>query len=250
MSTHKTYIIGNWKMYGDLAMARALVEEVATQAGAMPASVEVILCPPATLVREVADMITGFTVRVGGQDCHEQVDGAFTGDISAAMLKDAGAAYVILGHSERRGGHGETNHAVRHKALRAIKTRLIPIICVGETLVEREAGRAAEVVEQQLWESVPEEARGEVFLVAYEPVWAIGTGKTPTAEDIKQMHRHIAKVLASKVGLAAGAIPVVYGGSVKAENARDILTIEGVSGVLVGGASLKAAEFCKIVKSA
>lgn len=250
MGHTKTYIVGNWKMHGDAASARTLVEAVVVQASKMPASVEVVVCPPATLARDVASQVAGSRVRVGGQDCHDQADGAFTGDVSAAMLKDVGCGYVIIGHSERRSLHKETSELVRKKALRAIKTRLIPIICIGETRDERVAGKAYEVVGGQLWDSIPEETQEADFILAYEPVWAIGSGLTATTDDIRDMHTYILGEAAKKTGLATGSIPVLYGGSVKAAGAREILTTDGVSGVLVGGASLKAEEFCNIVASA
>jgi len=250
MQKQKTYIVGNWKMHGTLAMARELAESVCARMPGVSENTEVVLCPPATLLREVSHIARASRVGIGGQDCHEQADGAFTGDISAGMLKDSGANYVILGHSERRSLHNEKNDMVRHKVLCALKSKLIPIVCIGETLAEREAGRAQEVVEQQLWESVPEEAREAFLLVAYEPVWAIGTGKVATTEDIRDMHIHIRRIFKAKTGLAEQQIFVLYGGSVKAAAAEEIFKTQGVSGVLVGGASLKAEEFCKIIESA
>ncbi|MDE3060537.1 MAG: triose-phosphate isomerase [Pseudomonadota bacterium] len=241
-------VAGNWKMHGDAAMAHALVEAVADQAGRAP-GVEVILCPPATLLAQVSTWLIGSAVKLGGQDCHAEAQGAFTGDISAVMLRESGCAYVIVGHSERRQYHRETNEDVRKKSARAIATGLIPIICIGETLSEREAGQAETVVERQLRDSIPDEVAEGRFLLAYEPVWAIGTGKVPTPEDICRMHGHILSVAADRTGLASPGISVLYGGSVKADNAREIMAIQGVSGVLVGGASLKAEEFCKIMAS-
>ncbi|MFW0777292.1 MAG: triose-phosphate isomerase [Rickettsiales bacterium] len=244
---NRTYIVANWKMHGNSAMADDLVEAVNKQATELPANAEVVLCPPATLLGEVSKIITGFNVRTGGQDCHEQPDGAFTGDISASMLRDAGCAYVIVGHSERRHRHNETNDMVRRKALRAISSNLTPIICVGETESERSSGQAEAVVERQIWESIPEEAKEGEFLLAYEPVWAIGSGQSATVADIRSMHHYITNVVSKKLGSDQAKVPVLYGGSVKGANAMEIMSLDDVSGVLVGGASLKAEEFCKIM---
>lgn len=237
MNRSKRTIVANWKMHGSLSMARDFLEVIAQQSFA--AGVEIVICPPATLLYEMAHQITGLDIRVGAQDCHAEKEGAFTGDISAAMLKDAGCGYVIVGHSERRSQHGETSALVKKKAQAALDAGLVPIICIGETLAERQAGRAKEIVGQQLRESLPE---GD-FILAYEPVWAIGSGLAATSDDISDMHTYI-------VSQTHGAHAVLYGGSVKAANAREILTIAGVSGVLVGGASLKAEEFCKIIAAA
>lgn len=250
MSDVKTYIVGNWKMNGDAVMALPLVENIAVQAAKKPAQVEIVLCPPATLLHEVARAMIGTDMRLGGQDCHVEASGAFTGDISASMLKESGCSYVIVGHSERRAIHGETNALVSKKATAALNAGLIPIICIGETKAEREAGVAHERVATQLIESIPDAAVKGDFILAYEPVWAIGTGLTATVGDIRDMHHHILQVVSKKTGLANARITVLYGGSVKAANAREILTTDGVSGVLVGGASLKADEFCNIVAAA
>ncbi|MDE3061221.1 MAG: triose-phosphate isomerase [Pseudomonadota bacterium] len=240
----RKFIIGNWKMHGAAAEAHTLVEAVAEAAAKAPQA-EVIVCPPTTLLAQVTSWLVGSNVKTGGQDCHAEAEGAHTGSISAAMLEEAGAAYVIVGHSERRAAFGETNDEVKKKAQAAMGVGLIPIICVGETAAERDAGKAEEVVARQVSESLP---KGH-FLLAYEPVWAIGTGKTPTARDIESMHAHIIAVAARETGLARERIFVVYGGSVNAANARQILATKGVSGVLVGGASLKAEAFCNIINS-
>lgn len=228
-------------MHGTRDMARGLASAIASASTALQDPVQVIICPPAILLDGVAQACAGSRVKWGGQDCHASKEGAFTGNISAPMLKDAGCDYVIVGHSERRQHHGETSAEVSRKAAAAIGCGLIPVICVGETAEERSSGAAEAVVLRQLKESIPD-AAGH-FLLAYEPVWAIGSGKTPTARDIAQMHAHIATTVAARA-------PVLYGGSVKAANAAEILAIQGVSGVLVGGASLVAEEFCDIIRAA
>ncbi len=216
-------------MHGTRESARALAAAIRPAANAT-----IILCPPFTLLAEA-----GTKFALGGQDCHAQAQGAHTGDISAAMLKDAGCTYVIVGHSERRQNHGETDASVHAKAGAALTAGLTPIVCVGETLEQRKSGRAEAVVAQQIRESAPQ---GE-FILAYEPIWAIGTGETASEADIAAMHRHIKTLLPANT-------PVLYGGSVKASNAKEILYIPGVDGVLVGGASLKAEEFCAIIDAA
>jgi triosephosphate isomerase len=243
MSLQKT-IVGNWKMHGTPESARELARAIA--ACPLPSGVKVVICPPATLFSVVAFA----EVPMGGQDCSAEAEGAFTGDISASMLKEAGCDYVIVGHSERRHYHDETNEDVRNKATQAIAAGLIPIVCIGETAAERDAGNAKKVVGAQVAESLPKFAGEDNVILAYEPVWAIGTGKTPKPEDIRAMHAHILAVAAHETGLAPSQISVLYGGSVKSANAQEILALNGVSGVLVGGASLKADEFCKIAQAA
>ena len=237
----KPLIAGNWKMNG-LGAAIGQVEAlIAKFDGAMPADRDVLICPPATLVAALAARYSDEAVQIGGQNCHAESAGAHTGEISAEMLADAGAAYVIVGHSERRADCGETDADVQAKAAAALRAGLTPIICVGETQAEREAGRALDVVGAQLAGSIPE--TGEAYVVAYEPVWAIGTGLTPTAGDIAEMHA----LIRSRVGAAAR---ILYGGSVKPGNAGEILAIANVDGALVGGASLKADDFYPIVMAA
>ncbi len=226
---------------GEVEALRAALAEAA------PAC-RVALCPPATLIDRMA-RAAGEGIEIGGQDCRAESHGAFTGDVSAAMLKDAGATLVILGHSERRQGHGETDAVVASKAEAAVSAGLEPIICVGETLEQREAGRAVEVVRGQIMASLPVTlAETGTFAVAYEPVWAIGTGLTPTLEQIEEVHRAVRAAMIERLGLAGAARPILYGGSVKPENAREILTVPEVGGALVGGASLKAADFLGIVR--
>ena len=225
-------------------------EAVAASLRDSPAAGRVALCPPATLIDRMAQMLAGTSVLVGGQDCRAEVSGAFTGGISAGMLVDAGASLVILGHSERRQEFAETSEQVAAKAEAAIVAGLEPIICVGETLAQREAGEAVDVVSDQIRRSVPTGLAGRAFAVAYEPVWAIGTGLTPTLEQIEEVHRAARLALIAHLGLGASAVPILYGGSVKPDNAGDILAIAEVGGALVGGASLKAADFLGIIRAA
>ena len=247
MMTSEKLIAGNWKMNG-LGESLGEVEALrAALAEAAPAC-RVALCPPATLIERMA-RAAGEGIEIGGQDCRAESHGAFTGDVSAAMLRDAGATLVILGHSERRQGHGETDAVVAAKAEAALSAGLEPIICVGETLEQREAGRAVEVVRGQIMASLPEIlAEKGAFAVAYEPVWAIGTGLTPSLEQIEAVHRAVRAAMIDRLGPAGAARPILYGGSVKPDNAREILTVPDVGGALVGGASLKAADFLGIVR--
>jgi triosephosphate isomerase (TIM) len=237
----KKIIVANWKMHGLSAMALPLIEAALVQAKQCSAHAEVILCPPATLIAQLAQRLSGTIVKIGGQDCHKELQGAFTGDISASMLVDAGCSHVIIGHSERRQHYGESSATVAQKATAAINAGLIPIICVGETLDERTSGQAETTVGQQIKESVPKDVQFGKIILAYEPVWAIGSGKIPSTDDIRQMHGFIHSVV-------SGPTCVLYGGSVKSDNAASIMAIEGVSGVLVGGASLKTEEFCEIIR--
>jgi triosephosphate isomerase len=242
-------IAGNWKMNGlaaDLAQVDVLVSELANS----PAACRVALCPPATLVHRMAERVRDGVVEIGGQDCSPELKGAFTGDVSAAMLADAGATLVIVGHSERRQGHGETDAVVAAKAQTAFEAGLAPIVCVGETLEQREAGQAVEVVRRQVMQSLPAALAGQSFAVAYEPVWAIGTGLTPTLQQIEEVHRAVRSAMIERLGLGVAAVPILYGGSVKPDNAADILAVPEVGGALVGGASLKAADFLGIIRAA
>jgi triosephosphate isomerase len=210
----------------------------------------VAICPPALLIVPMAQALAGTKVVVGGQDVHWEDAGAFTGDLSARMLADAGAKIVILGHSERRAGHGETDELVARKVQAALRAGLEPIVCVGETFEERQAGRALEVVTGQVRGSLPAELAGRAFAVAYEPCWAIGTGLTPTTAEIEEMHRAIRATLAAVFGDHGESAPILYGGSVKPSNAGEILAAAEVGGALVGGASLKASDFLAIVEAA
>ena len=235
-------VAGNWKMNGLRAAAGELTKIIAGARGLPKA--DFLVCPPATLVASFAAMARGSPVAIGGQDCRAEPAGAFTGDISAEMLKDAGATAVIVGHSERRQYHSETDAAVRAKALAARRAVLLSIVCVGETRAERDAGRARAVVRAQLAGSLPDGAAD--FVVAYEPVWAIGTGVTPTPDDVSAMHRFIREQLTGRFGAAGNDVRILYGGSVKPANAKELLTIDNVDGALIGGASLKAEEFLAI----
>jgi triosephosphate isomerase len=242
-------IAGNWKMHGTstaLEEARAVAAAVARRGAVGP---RVAIHPPATLVHRVAEALAGTPVLVGGQDCRAEVSGAMTGDVSAEMLHDAGAALVILGHSERRTGYRETDASVAAKVEGALRAGLEPIVCVGETLEERDGGEAVAVVERQLTGSLPESLAGRPFAIAYEPVWAIGTGRTPTLEQIGEMHGAIRAALQARFGSASSGVPILYGGSVKGSNAREILEVDEVDGALVGGASLKATDFLPIVEA-
>jgi len=241
-------IAGNWKMNG-VSASLAEIEAVAASAAADPPAADVLICPPASLIARAAVTAAG-RIAIGGQDCHAESSGAFTGDISAEMLRDAGATAVIVGHSERRQFHGETDAAVAAKAHAAWRAGLLAIVCVGETDAEREAGRADAVVASQLAGSVPGAAKAASTALAYEPVWAIGTGKTPTLADIAAMHGHIRRLLVNRLGPEARALRILYGGSVKPANAREILGCADVDGALVGGASLKAQDFQSIFRAA
>lgn len=215
-----------------------------------PAACQVIVCPPATLLHQISSVSGHGLIKTGGQDCHVAQKGAHTGDISATMLKDAGAEYVIVGHSERRADHAETDGIVRSKAQAALAAGLIPMICVGETAAERQTGVAATVVEQQLDGSMPPLEDGQKIVVAYEPVWAIGTGHVPSETDIAEMHAAIRTWLGKRLGAGGERTPILYGGSMKPDNAATILRIENVDGGLIGGASLKVEDFLAIVRAA
>jgi triosephosphate isomerase (TIM) len=237
---------GNWKMNGTTA---ALAEVEALIAGLSAPECEVLLCPPATLIARMAEVAKGSALKVGGQDCHAEASGAHTGDISAGMLADAGASHVILGHSERRTDHGETDSAVRAKAEAAQAAGLVALICVGETEAERDAGRELDVIGAQLAGSVPDAANGADTVIAYEPVWAIGSGRTPTEEQIAAVHRFLRDALEARFGESGSSFRLLYGGSVKPANAAQIFAIPDVDGALVGGASLKATDFGAIISA-
>jgi len=243
--TRRKLAAGNWKMNG----VKASLAEISALEAAFPApNCDVLICPPATLIAAMA--ASGKTVKVGGQDCHANAGGAHTGDISAEILVDSGATAVIVGHSERRADHGETDAAVQAKARAAWRAGLMAIICVGETEAERDAGKALGVVGGQIAGSVPTGATGANTVVAYEPVWAIGTGKVPTLQDIAEMHDFMRAELTKSHGAEAENIRFLYGGSVKPSNAAEIFAVSNVDGALVGGASLKAADFGGIIAAA
>ena len=232
---------GNWKMNG---LAASLSEvEVLIAAHPNP-NCEMLLCPPATLLAQINSATRNTNLVLGGQDCHHDQSGAHTGDISAAMLRDAGATYVILGHSERRADHGETDVLVKAKAEAALIAGLVPIICIGETETQRDANTILAIIGSQLDHSLP---GGTSFVVAYEPVWAIGTGRTPTIPQIAEVHAFLRAQLMTRIGADAAAIRILYGGSVKPSNATEIFAVPHVNGALVGGASLKASDFGAII---
>jgi triosephosphate isomerase (TIM) len=242
-------VAGNWKMNGlraDLDEIRAIAGRAGAGEGTHP---EILICPPATLLLAAAEVCRGTSLRLGGQDCHAEAGGAHTGDLSAEMLADAGASYVILGHSERRSGHGETSEDVRIKAQAALRAGLVPIICVGETHAEHEAGEALPVVAAQLKGSIPSDLPLGGLVIAYEPVWAIGTGLTPTREDVGEAHACIRRDLDNHLGGRSADVRILYGGSVKPENVAEWVGLENVNGVLVGGASLKSADFLRIASA-
>ncbi|WP_108882956.1 triose-phosphate isomerase [Anderseniella sp. Alg231-50] len=243
----KPLAAGNWKMNGLKASVSEINALKDSLDGAAPAC-DVMICPPATLVLPLADAAAGSAVQIGAQDCHTAVSGAHTGDISAAMLKDAGAAAVIVGHSERRADHGETSELVKTKAEAAIAAGLTAIVCLGETLAEREAGDTLSVVHAQLNGSLPGGATGATTVIAYEPVWAIGSGLTPTADQVAEVHQAIRAGLSALTSAEeAHSIRILYGGSVKPSNAAELMAIDNVDGALVGGASLAADDFAGII---
>lgn len=241
------FIVGNWKMHG-LSEAVSVAEEIARES--RKSTARLAICPPATLLSRLSEALKDAPhIELGGQDCHYEAQGAFTGDISATMLKDAGAGLVLLGHSERRHGHKEPCSQVALKVKAALKAGLEPMICIGETLSERESDRTHEVLRRQLRDSLPAELEGQRFHVSYEPVWAIGTGLIATDDQIRDAFALIGKVLDKR--FQGHVVPhLLYGGSVKPDNARHLLSLEGVGGLLVGGASLKAPDFLSIIRSA
>jgi triosephosphate isomerase (TIM) len=244
-TTRRPLVAGNWKMYG-LRPSSAELRKIVAGSAATAGKTDLMICPPATLLAVFAEIVRGAGVFLGGQDCHAEASGAFTGDISAEMLADAGATAVIVGHSERRTIHKETDAEIRAKALAAWRAGLTAIVCIGETRSEREAGKTLDVLGRQIDRSVPEGATGANLVVAYEPVWAIGSGLTPTAADIAEAHAFIRQRLSVHHGAAAASVRILYGGSVKPSNARELMTVANVDGALVGGASLKAEDFLGI----
>ena len=239
----KPLVAGNWKMNG-LAVSEGELTKIVNGAAGIKAAL--MVCPPATLIADFAAAARGSAVAIGGQDCHAEASGAHTGDIAAEMLKDAGAVAVIVGHSERRTDHHETDEEVRAKAMAARRAGLIAIVCIGEQRAEREAGQTLAVLGRQLDGSLPDGATGADLVVAYEPVWAIGTGLTPTVADVAEAHAFIRKKLTERYGGEGSKVRILYGGSVKPANAKEFMTVRHVNGALVGGASLKAADFLAI----
>jgi triosephosphate isomerase len=245
MTVPTPLIAGNWKMNGLIGS----LDEARAVAAAVGRGPRVAICPPATLIGPMSQALTGSAVLIGAQDCHWEVSGAFTGDLSAEMLAEAGARLVILGHSERRAAYGETDDQVAAKVRAAVRAVLEPIVCVGETLEQRKAGDALGVVTGQVRGSLPRELDRKAYSVAYEPVWAIGTGLTPTLAEIEEMHLAIRATLRELFGADGDSPPILYGGSVKPGNAAEILQAAEVGGALVGGASLKAADFLGIINA-
>ena len=238
-------VAGNWKMNG-LKASAAELDKVMQGVGDLWSKVDLMICPPATLVMTFAQVALGSRIEIGGQDCHAEPSGAFTGDISAEMLADLGAKAVIVGHSERRTLHKETDAEVRAKAQAAWRAGLTAIVCIGETRAEREAGQTLDVLGRQLDGSLPDGVTAARLVVAYEPVWAIGTGLTPTAADVAQAHEFIRKRVVERHGAVGNAVRILYGGSVKPSNAKELMAVANVDGALVGGASLKAEDFLGI----
>ncbi len=234
----KTLIAANWKMHGNLSW----VDKPAEFRGVFRANnaVDVLICPPAHMLEVMVKASAGLDINIGAQNCHDKASGAYTGEISAQMVADTGASHVILGHSERRAMFGDTDMVVAAKTSAALGAGLVPIVCVGESRAEREAGQAEEVVGAQLASSIPQDADGTNLVIAYEPVWAIGTGLVATLEDIATMHDHVRGCLTARFGAAiADTIQILYGGSVKPANAKEILALKDVSGALIGGAALE-----------
>jgi triosephosphate isomerase len=241
-------IAGNWKMHG-LAEQLREIEAIASAVTISHPAADVLICAPATLVARAADVAAG-RLAIGGEDCSPDIEGAFTGDISAEMLKDAGASAVIVGHSERRLLHGETDAIVLTKAEAAWRAGLLAIICIGETASQRAAGQTFSVCDEQIACSVPAGMNSAMTAIAHEPLWAIGNGRTPTPQEISDVHGHIRETLSARFGAAGRAVRILYGGSVKPENAKDILALQNVDGALVGGASLQASPFMAIIDAA
>lgn len=249
MTGMKPLIVGNWKMNG-LTGALAQVEKLGEKLRQQTVRADIAICPPATLLARLTEVARPLGIATGGQDCHFRVTGPHTGDISAQMLADAGASYAIAGHSERRADHTETDALVRAKAEAVIDAGLVPIICVGETERERSRGEAIDVVARQLIGSVPQVAAEKTVVIGYEPIWAIGTGVTPTLDDIAHMHENLRRILVERFGAAGRGIHLLYGGSMKPQNAAGILAVPEVNGGLIGGASLLADDFFEIISAA
>jgi triosephosphate isomerase len=245
MDKSRPLIAGNWKMNG-LKASMAEFEAMIAGAGPVAAKADLLVCPPTTLVAAFAEQARGSKMTVGAQDCHPKPSGAHTGDISAEMLADSGAGAVIVGHSERRADHGESDALVRQKAEAAWRAGLLAVVCIGETQEQRDAGQTLPVCGGQLAGSLPDGTTAANTVVAYEPVWAIGTGRTPTAADVEQVHRFIRDRLTERFKAEGERIRILYGGSVKPSNAAELMAVRNVNGALIGGASLKAADFLAI----
>ena len=245
-NTIRPLIAGNWKMNG-LKASMAEFEAMLAGASGVVGKADLLVCPPATLIAAFAEKSRGSkNLAIGGQDCHPMASGAHTGDVSAEMLADAGASAVIVGHSERRADHGESDGLVRQKAEAAWRAGLTAIVCIGETRQQRDSGQTLAICRGQLDASLPDAARADNLVVAYEPVWAIGTGLTPTTEDVEQIHKFIRGILVGRFNDSGAGIRILYGGSVKPANARELMAVANVDGALIGGASLKAIDFLAI----
>jgi triosephosphate isomerase len=249
IKTPRPLVAGNWKMNGLKASAREITALGEKLAAAKPPGCEILVCPPATLLSTFAPLTSKAGIGLGAQDCHAKPSGAHTGDISAEMLADIGCAYVIVGHSERRADHAESDEIVRAKAEAAHRAGLTAIICVGETEVERDAGDTLEIVAGQIADSVPKAATAANTVIAYEPIWAIGTGRTPGPDDVAEVHGLIRSALEMHAVTDADEMRILYGGSVKPANARELMAVRNVDGALVGGASLKAEDFWGIIEA-
>ncbi|MFG1464661.1 triose-phosphate isomerase [Xanthobacter sp. DSM 24535] len=242
-------VAGNWKMNGLRHSGAELLAMVEGYDAGLRERVDLLICPPATLIAGLAGEIAGSAIAIGAQDCHAKPCGAHTGDIAAEMIADAGASHVIVGHSERRTDHGESDAMVQAKAAAALRAGLVPVVCVGETQAERDADACLHVVARQVRGSVPAGISAEKLVIAYEPVWAIGTGRVPTVKDVEEVHGEIRGVLRELFGAEAEKVRILYGGSVKPDNAATLLRASDVDGALVGGASLKAADFLAIARA-
>jgi len=242
----KPLVAGNWKMNGLKASLQEITAMGAGYDSALQGKIDMMICPPATLVLTAAHVALGTGIAIGGEDCHANQSGAHTGDVSAEMLKDAGATAVIVGHSERRTDHGETNATVKAKAEAGLRAGLLTIVCIGETEAERKSGETLAVIKDQLDGSMPDNSKASEVIVAYEPVWAIGTGLVPSSDDVKEAHSFMRKNLTARFGDEGAKMRLLYGGSVKPSNAVELMGIANVDGALVGGASLKADDFLGI----
>ena len=243
-------VAGNWKMNTDLASATQLAKDLVSGIEAASDAVDLLVCPPAIYLSTVGEAVSGTGIALGGQDAWHEKPGAYTGEIAVEMLRDVGCSYVIVGHSERRSIYGESDQVINAKLQKVLENGLQGIFCIGETLDERKGGQTLRRVGAQLKNSLSSSATAANTIIAYEPVWAIGTGLTPTPSEVRAVHRHIRKGLLRSIGPKAGAnVPILYGGSVKPANAEELMGVEDVNGALVGGASLKAADFIGIIKA-
>jgi triosephosphate isomerase (TIM) len=246
----KPLIAGNWKMNGTKSSGAEINLMIEGAKDGLSKTVDLLICPPATLLMGLARVAAGSKLNIGAQDCHAKASGAHTGDISAEMIADAGGVAVIVGHSERRADHYESDQIVREKATAAMRAGLLAIICVGETEAQKDAGKTIDVVSTQLGGSIPDSADTSLLVIAYEPIWAIGTGRTPTVADVQQVHAAIRNALIARFGDQGERVRILYGGSVKPSNAAELLHVPNVNGALIGGASLKASDFLAIAQAA